>query len=87
MTKKRFVKLLMSHGVQRNEACKIAKTYNTQNISYASACIDYFLKYSFKSIGEAFRRFSEELQDVIISVGALKEGLKNDGQRDCKSIE
>lgn len=87
MTKKQFVKRLMSQGIQRNEACKIAKTYNTQNISYASAYIDYFLKYSFKSIGETFRRFSEKLQEMAVCINALKEGLKNDGQRNYKSIE
>lgn len=87
MTKKRFVKLMMSHGIQRNEACKIAKTYNSQNTSYSYACIDYFLKDSFKSIGGTFRRFSEKLQEMAVCINALKEGLKNDGQRDHKSIE
>lgn len=76
MTKKRFVKLMMAHGIQRNEACKIAKTYNSPNTSYSYAYIDYFLKDSFKSIGEAFRKFSEEMKEIILYVEAMKEALK-----------
>lgn len=78
MTKKRFVKLMMAHGIQRNEACKIAITYSSQNISYSYAYMDYFLKSSFRSIGEAFRKFSEELKEMILSFNATKEGLKNE---------
>lgn len=80
MTKKRFVKLMMAHGIQRNEACKIAITYSSQNISYSYAYMDYFLKSSFRSIGETFRRFYEELKEVILNFNAMKEGLKNDGK-------
>ena len=76
MTKKRFVKLMMAHGIQRNEACKIATTYSSQNISYSYAYMDYFLKSSFRSIGEAFRKFSEEMKEMILSVEAMKEALK-----------
>lgn len=37
MTKKRFIKLLMSYGVQRNEAQQIARDFNGQNIPYKTA--------------------------------------------------
>ena len=37
MTRKRFIKLLMSHGISRNEAVKIAADYNSRNIPYDTA--------------------------------------------------
>ena len=37
MTRKRFIKLLMSHGISRNKAVKIAAEYNSQNIPYDTA--------------------------------------------------
>lgn len=39
MTRKRFIKLLMSHGISRNEAVKIAADYNSRNIPYKTAYV------------------------------------------------
>lgn len=37
MTRKRFIKLLMSHGIKRNEAVKKAADYNSRNVPYETA--------------------------------------------------
>ena len=37
MTRKRFIKLLMSHGASRNEAVELANYYNRRNIPYKRA--------------------------------------------------
>lgn len=39
MTRKRFIKLLMSHGISRNEAVKTAAEYNSRNIPYETAYV------------------------------------------------
>lgn len=41
MTRKRLIKLLMSHGISRNEAVKIAAEYNSLNIPYETAYVTY----------------------------------------------
>lgn len=78
MTKKRFVKLLMSHGVQRNKVCEIAFVYNYKGFSYSSAYTDYCLNLSFKNLREAFRILSEHIQKAVISINTLRKKLKND---------
>ena len=37
MTRKRFIKLLMSHGISRNKAVEIAADYNSRNVPYEIA--------------------------------------------------
>lgn len=37
MTRKRFIKLLMSYGIPRNKAVEYANYYNRRNISYERA--------------------------------------------------
>ena len=37
MTRKRFIKLLMSYGISRNEAVAIAADYNSRNVPYETA--------------------------------------------------
>lgn len=39
MTRKRFIKLLMSHGISRNKAVKIAADYNSRNVPYETAYV------------------------------------------------
>ena len=37
MTRKRFIKLLMSHGIPRNKAVEMAADYNSRNVPYEIA--------------------------------------------------
>lgn len=48
MTRKRFIKLLMSHGETPKSARTIAFLYNSRKIPYKKAYSDYLLKTSFK---------------------------------------
>lgn len=41
MTRKRFIKLLMSYRIPRNHAVKIAADYNSRNIPYEIALVNY----------------------------------------------
>lgn len=79
MTRKRFIKLLMSNGEQRNKAQAIAMLYNVSKISYKRAYSDYLLKSgvkkSFVRLGEACRKASESLCGLVRSFDALKQIL------------
>ncbi len=44
MTRKRFIKLLVSYGKQRNEAAQIANYYHAKGLSYEEAHTDYYIK-------------------------------------------
>ena len=46
MTRKRFIKLLMSNSVERNIAQKIAVDYNARNIPYENAIKRWRLEFS-----------------------------------------
>lgn len=73
MTKKRFIKLLMSHGEQINQARSIAFHYNAQRKPYAKAYSDYMFKYvarKFNSLGVACAKVSE-------SILAMGQVIKN----------
>ena len=55
MSRKRFIKLLMSYGISRNKAVKMAADYNSRNVPYEIAYkrtifvrLDYKIKRSAK---------------------------------------
>ncbi len=68
MSKKRFIKLLMSKGIQRNEAQKIAARYNSCNIPYEKAYSDFLLKngvaFAFKRLGQYFTNLNAALSNL-----------------------
>jgi hypothetical protein len=68
MTKKRFIKLLMSHGEQISQARKIALYYNSRKIPYATAYPSYRLENSFKKLGEASKRMSVSLNNLTKAI-------------------
>ena len=61
MTRKRFIKLMMSYGISRNEAVKIAADYNSRNIPYETA-------YK-KEVARRSKPF------ITIDTGKLKQGV------------
>lgn len=81
MTKKRFVKLLMSKGIQRNEAQKIAALYNSRNISYSTAYKLYVLSSSVKNsvaiLLGAIENFSAAIKQTKDSLCTLAEQVAN----------
>ena len=80
MTRKRFVKLLMSYGIPRNRAVVIAHIVNAHNVPYSKAINSpYIAKYTIASkwkralntlcqgisiVAENFRRLSFALKEV-----------------------
>lgn len=81
MTKKRFIKLLMSTGVQKTEARKIASSYNSRKIPYSEAFSDYLIKEklvkSFSKLGKAAVKFGEDLNKLTESFKKFAEVVKN----------
>ena len=75
MTKKRFIKLLMSKGKSRNEARQMASCYNSRNISYARAYSTYRLTIPFIKIACSARQFRESLSKASILMKDFAEGL------------
>lgn len=67
MSRKRFIKLLMSYGVSRNEAVKIAADYNRRNISYERAYEKY------KNL-MAVRLFSKRMSSTFGVLGRILTG-------------
>ena len=69
MTKKRFVKLIMSQGIQRNEANKIAESYNSRGFSYMSAYRNFLIKTSlresFEIFGEVVHKAAENIRSLL----------------------
>ncbi len=80
MTRKRFVKLLMSHGITRNEAHKTANRYNARNFSYKRAYRNFLLvhgfKQGFKKVSEAFKIASSSIRQASASFDELMEAYK-----------
>lgn len=74
MTKKRFIKLLMSKGEQRNEAQKIAARFNARKYDYQTAYSDYFIK---TQILAAFSKLGRAASEATIKLKELGETIKN----------
>lgn len=71
MTRKRYVKLLMSHGVSRNRANELAqRTRNKGNYAdgYKMWKLVNDLGAPMEAIGETFRRFSETVSRVASAI-------------------
>ena len=83
MTKKRFIKLLMSHGEQINRARAIAFLYNARGIPYKEAYRDYLFRTSFirsmSKLGEACARLGTNIASAAQSLGKLANALKQGG--------
>lgn len=78
MTKKRFVKLLMSQGVQRNEAHEIAGRYNARSYAYADAFRDFVLK---TSITKSFERLGGAMRKATIKIKYLAAAFEEFRER------
>ena len=80
MTRKRFIKLLMSHGKQRNEVEVIAHLYNIWGTPYSKAYRDFLLKHSFdiacKRLEDSFANATENIRKLCASFAALSLNLK-----------
>lgn len=75
MTKKRFIKLLMSQGASRNEARMLAYWYNLRGISYADAYSKERLRHSIH-ISAMIDAFKNGILQVAEAARLMGEALK-----------
>ncbi len=78
MTRKRFVKQLMSVGMQRNEANEIALCCNLKGVPYQKALTCEIPKYNLREVSKAFSLFTSSIKQVTESFKKMAEVLKND---------
>ena len=80
MTRKRFIKLLMSHGEQIHRAKAIAFLYNSRGIPYKKAYSDYLIKIginkAFSRMAKAAAKAGESIKTITISLGKFAEVMK-----------
>ena len=80
MSNKRFVKLLMSQGIQRNEANEIAGRYNARSYAYADAIRDFLiktsLKNSFANLGKAITKATDDIKALSRAFEEFRERMK-----------
>lgn len=75
MTRKRFIKLVMSYGKQRNEANTIAALYRLRGLPYKEAYKDYRLIYGFQSALNNLSKSARAFGDNIRKVAAAAEKM------------
>lgn len=71
MTRKRFIKLMMSAGNSRNKAVKIAADYNSRNVPYDKA----YSRFAFYSLGSAFRNSGKRFKVASAAFGSLSSAM------------
>lgn len=79
MTRKRFIKLVMSKGKQRNEANKIANLYNARKIPYSRAYISFQVANNFAEISKAAKKIPTVCKELAKSFGHLRIVLGKGG--------
>ena len=88
MTKKRFIKLLMSTRVQKSEARLIAARYNSRKMPYSQAFSDYLVKEklikSFSKLGAAAVKFGENLEKITESFDKFARACKSSMEGVCE---
>lgn len=80
MTRKRFIKLLMSHGETLYSARTIAFMYNATNTPYKEAYLDYLTKTKLKRLARklslAFEGLGSNIQSVVQAFNRLAFSMK-----------
>lgn len=80
MTRKRFVKQLMSLGMQRNEANVVAIRCNSNGVPYRKALVPETTKYNLRKVAKAFLSFGQSMKQATESFKAMAEVLKNESR-------
>ena len=79
MTRKRFIKLLMSHGESKRRAHDLAYKYNIFGMPYKSAYANYIVKKSLREAIESYRQarinFGLTLRGLITKAEQLKDNI------------
>ena len=85
MTRKRFIKLLMSRGLQRNEAQKKAEEYNSKNVSYSDAYMHFCVSVSFANLAKSFNNVGECIRKATAGLAKLGKALKEINERGAEN--
>lgn len=82
MTRKRFIKLLMSHGESKRGAYGKAHLYNILGMPYKNAYANYIVKKSLREAIESYRQawinFGLTLRGLITKAEQLKDNITED---------
>ena len=89
MTRKRFIRLVMAHGIQRNEAQRMAWVANISHSSYAEAydairdvLVFRRMSASFanasRKLSEAATKAGEAIRTIIANMNAFIGGMSNE---------
>ena len=81
MTRKRFIKLMMSYGNSRNKAVKIAAEYNSRNVPYKTA---YANESNLKPVNYSF--IAEGLSKGIAAATAAFSDLASAAKKAMENI-
>lgn len=81
MTRKRFIKLLMANGAQRNKANKIANLYNARKIPYSRAYPIAALSQRIAKTAKTLNKFSINIAKSINAFSNLKRSFNNATQQ------
>ena len=88
MTRKRFIKLVMSCGVQKRTAQKLALHYHAENFSYEDA-FSIFCEERFESALKALEIFADMVREIGAAVRETErnptvffDGRTTDGKAD-----
>lgn len=83
MTRKRFIKLLMSHGEQIHRAQAIAFLYNSRGIPYREAYADYYVKTSLtlalRSVSNSIVSVSNSFREMVSAFNEFAKAVRGDG--------
>lgn len=74
MTRKRFIKLLMSHGESKRKAQAIAHMYNLQNKPYGDAYKNYCYKKLF-NVSATCQKLTKALVECGASIRSMAKSL------------
>ena len=74
MTRKRFIKLLMSEGLSRNEAVDYACTFRRSGLSYSRMYIEWLINRDDPAFSAALTQLMEA---AVEAIGRLAQALGN----------
>ena len=83
MTRKRFIKLLMSYGTSRNEAQRLADRAKKDNCSYGKAFAPYFYKIMLERI---HREMFDALFNIPVTLKFVRKESDNNAEEKCHDV-
>lgn len=86
MSRKRFIKLLMANGIQRNKVATIAILYCSRGFSYKKAYQDFLIKQRIllitNRLANAFNMLGNNLKSVTTTLEQYIEAVSHNIRRE-----